>query len=73
MYIILLLPASAALGDPKPEPLSHKSPAAVVSIAEAALDPPSPENTKVPSASELTVTECLSNGLLADVSVVSSP
>ena len=28
-----------------------------VSIAEAALDPPSPENTKDPNESELTVTE----------------
>ena len=54
---MLLSPASADLGDVKPEPLFQRSPAAVVSIAPDADDPPSPENTKEPKASELTVTE----------------
>ena len=40
-----------------PSKLSQISPAAVVSKADVAEDPPSPENFKVPKESELTVTE----------------
>ena len=49
VYNMLLSPASEAEGDEIPNPLSQISPAAVPSKAEAAEDPPSPENTKVPN------------------------
>ena len=68
---MLLLPASEALGELIPKPLSQISPAAVPSIADWAEDPPSPENTKVPIASEPIDTEWLSKGPLPIA--VSSP
>ena len=45
-----------------PSNVSHTLPAADASIAVVAEFPPSPENTKVPSSSDETVTEWLSNG-----------